>query len=153
MRIYILQDGLRSLLLVATSLDDECQYNAAVIYRKLCADRHTHDYVVGRGGLQALLGLVQLRGLGTQRQAAAALRDVCSNKDHKVRFGRRVCVGCLRFGRIGNIFHVRLTKKGSRLLMLNRDRESSWSWKTSRLNAVACDVFVVCSSKQYGFVV
>lgn len=79
------QDGLRSLLLVATSLDDECQYNAAVIYRKLCADRHTHDYVVGRGGLQALLGLVQLRGLGTQRQAAAALRDVCSNKDHKVR--------------------------------------------------------------------
>lgn len=82
----LLQDGLRSLLLVATSLDDECQYNAAVIYRKLCADRHTHDYVVGRGGLQALLGLVQLRGLGTQRQAAAALRDVCSNKDHKVRF-------------------------------------------------------------------
>lgn len=79
------KDGLRSLLLVATSLDDECQYNAAVIYRKLCADRHTHDYVVGRGGLQALLGLVQLRGLGTQRQAAAALRDVCSNKDHKVR--------------------------------------------------------------------
>lgn len=79
------QDGLRSLLLVATSLDDECQYNAAVIYRKLCADRHTHDYVVGRGGLQALLGLVQLRGLGTQRQAAAALRDLCSNKDHKVR--------------------------------------------------------------------
>lgn len=69
---------------MATSLDDECQYNAAVIYRKLCADRHTHDYVVGRGGLQALLGLVQLRGMGTQRQAAAALRDVCSNKDHKV---------------------------------------------------------------------
>lgn len=69
---------------MATSLDDECQYNAAVIYRKLCADRHTHDYVVGRGGLQALLGLVQLRGLGTQRQAAAALRDMCSNKDHKV---------------------------------------------------------------------
>lgn len=72
------------MLLVATSLDDECQYNVAVIYRKLCADRHTHDYVVGRGGLQALIGLVQLRGLGTQRQAAAALRDVCSNKDHKV---------------------------------------------------------------------
>lgn len=81
----IIKDGLRSLLLVATSLDDECQYNAAVIYRKLCADRHTHDYVVGRGGLQALLGLVQLRGLGTQRQAAAALRDVCSNKEHKAR--------------------------------------------------------------------
>lgn len=74
------------MLLVATSLDDECQYNVAVIYRKLCADRHTHDYVVGRGGLQALIGLVQLRGLGTQRQAAAALRDVCSNKDHKVIF-------------------------------------------------------------------
>lgn len=66
-------------------MDDECQYNAAIIYRKLCADQHTHDYVVGRGGLQALLGLVQLRGLGTQRQAAAALRDICSNKDHKVR--------------------------------------------------------------------
>lgn len=79
------KDGLRSLLLVATSLDDECQYNAAVIYRKLCADQHTHDYVVGRGGLQALLGLVQLRGLGTQRQAAAALRDLCSNKEHKAR--------------------------------------------------------------------
>lgn len=69
---------------MATSLDDECQYNVAVIYRKLCADRHTHDYIVGRGGLQALIGLIQLRGLGTQRQAAAALRDVCSNKDHKV---------------------------------------------------------------------
>lgn len=80
-----LKDGLRSLLLVAASLDDECQYNAAVIYRKLCADEHTHDYIVGRGGLQALLGLVQLRGLGTQRQAAAALRDICSNKDHKAR--------------------------------------------------------------------
>lgn len=87
------QDGLRSLLLVATSLDDECQYNVAVIYRKLCADRHTHDYVVGRGGLQALIGLVQLRGLGTQRQAAAALRDVCSNKDHKVTVdGRSACI-------------------------------------------------------------
>lgn len=84
LRNSFLKDGLRSLLLVATSLDDECQYNAAVICRKLCADRHTHDYFVGRGGLQALLGLVQLRGLGTQRQAAAALRDMCSNKDHKV---------------------------------------------------------------------
>lgn len=78
------QDGLRSLLLVATSLDDECQYNAAVIYRKLCADENTHDYVIGRGGLRALLGLIQLRGMATQRQAAAALRDICCNKDHKV---------------------------------------------------------------------
>ncbi len=90
---------------MATSLDDECQYNAAVIYRKLCADRHTHDYVVGRGGLQALLGLVQLRGLGTQRQAAAALRDVCSNKDHKARMNEnffRVALGVSWGGFVGS---------------------------------------------------
>ncbi|CAM9303250.1 unnamed protein product [Discosporangium mesarthrocarpum] len=83
-RDFVSEDGLRSLLLVATSLDDECQYNAAIIYRKICADVGTHDYIVGRGGLQALLGLVQLRSARTQRQAAAALRDICSNKDHKV---------------------------------------------------------------------
>lgn len=78
------KDGLSSLLRLATSLDDECQYNAAVIYRKLCADVETHDYVIGRGGLKSLIDLVQLRGLGTQRQAVAALRDVCSRNDHKV---------------------------------------------------------------------
>lgn len=113
------QDGLRSLLLVATSLDDECQYNAAVIYRKLCADRHTHDYVVGRGGLQALLGLVQLRGLGTQRQAAAALRDVCSNKDHKVRNMQRPvdvrCFGNFSLGVFAYCVSSQCTRTGRHL--------------------------------------
>ena len=32
-----------------------------------------------------MLGLVELGHLRTQKQAAAALRDVCSNKDHKVK--------------------------------------------------------------------
>uniref|UniRef100_A0A7S3XPT1 Vacuolar protein 8 n=1 Tax=Heterosigma akashiwo TaxID=2829 RepID=A0A7S3XPT1_HETAK len=73
---FLYENGLRSLNLVARSPDNECQYNAALCFRKLSPNLANHDALIGAGSLQPLFGLIRLRDAAVQRQAAAALRDL-----------------------------------------------------------------------------
>ena len=105
--IFLEEDGLRSLFLVARSQDNECQYNAALIFRKLAPNLANHDLVIGKGGLQPLIGLVQLRDVRVQRIAAAALWYFSSNKDHKVSENRTNRGTILTVGRRTNTSRIR----------------------------------------------
>jgi hypothetical protein len=75
--------GLPAALQLAKSLDAECQYNAALVLRKACADEGCRSYLVGGGGISTLIALLQIRGIDTQLQTTAALRDLGSDPEYK----------------------------------------------------------------------
>ena len=91
--IFIDENGLLSLFLVARGSDNECQFNAAVIYRKLSPNLGTHasihNYPDPRGmckvGLHPLIGLAQLRDPRIAAMSAAALFYFSSNQEFKAR--------------------------------------------------------------------
>ena len=64
-----------SLFRVSKSGDRECQYNAALAFRRLSPNVESHAGIIGKGGLQPLFGLIQVKDVAIQRQSAAALRD------------------------------------------------------------------------------
>ena len=49
--VFLDEDGLRSLFSVARSQDNECQYNAALCFRKLSPNLGNHDAIISKGGL------------------------------------------------------------------------------------------------------
>lgn len=90
--IFIDENGLMSLFLLARNADNECQFNAALIYRKLSPNLGTHpsihNYPDPRGlkrvGIHPLIGLAQLRDVRIQEMSAAALYFFASNQEFKV---------------------------------------------------------------------
>lgn len=82
----VVQDGLPGLAHLAVSADAECQYNAALAFRKLAPNLASHRGIVDGGCLQALFFLLKVRDPKVRRQAAIAIRDVVANPDHKERF-------------------------------------------------------------------
>ena len=79
----IIEDGLPGLNALALSTDSECQYNAALSFRKLSPNLASHHGMCHGGGLEALFHLLKAKDIETRRQAATALRDLCAHVDHK----------------------------------------------------------------------
>jgi len=106
--IFLDHNGLQALFLLARSADNECQFNAALIYRKLAPNLGTHPAIVNypdprnmcKVGLHPLYGLAQLRDQRIQAMAAAALYYFASNHQFKVAFaesgGLRVMISLAR---------------------------------------------------------
>ena len=129
--IFIDENGLMSLFLLARSSDNECQFNAAIIYRKLAPNMGTHasifNYPDPRGlrrvGVHPLLGLAQVRDRRVVAVAAAALFYFASNQEFKVAFaeagGLKVMIACgreeddreLRMLGCGALRHLSLTTR------------------------------------------
>ena len=81
----IIEDGLPGLVRLAFSQDEECSYNAAMSFRKLAPNLKSHPVLVYAGAYKALFHLMKLPHQNTQRQAAAALRDLSANPEYKLR--------------------------------------------------------------------
>ena len=106
--IFLDHNGLQALFLLARSADNECQFNAALIYRKLAPNLGTHPAIVNypdprnmcKVGLHPLYGLAQLRDHRIPEMAAAALYYFASNHQFKVAFaesgGLRVMISLAR---------------------------------------------------------
>lgn len=60
---FLYEDGLRSLFIVSRSKERDCQFLAAMIFRKLSPVISNHDTIIAKGGLQPLIGLLQLQVL------------------------------------------------------------------------------------------
>jgi hypothetical protein len=58
----------RSLFIVSRSPDRECQYMAAMCFRKLSPVISNHDTIISKGGLQPLINLIQLKDVAIQKQ-------------------------------------------------------------------------------------
>lgn len=81
----IIEDGLPGLNALALSSDPECQYHAALSFRKLSPNLASHRGICYGGGLKALFYLLKAKDFKTRRQAATALRDLCAHADHKMK--------------------------------------------------------------------
>lgn len=81
----IIEDGVPGLVRLAFSQDEECCYNAAMSFRKLAPNLKSHPVLVYAGTYKALFHLMKLPHQNTQRQAAAALRDLSANPEYKLR--------------------------------------------------------------------
>lgn len=79
----IIEQGLPGLNALAQSTDPECQYHAALSFRKLSPNLASHRGMCHDGGLKALFHLLKAKDFKTRRQAATALRDLCAHADHK----------------------------------------------------------------------
>ena len=83
---FIKAGGLESLNIAACSLDQECQYCVALSFAKLASDISNHNELLHHGCLHVILNLTKSRcNKGATHQAAAALRDLASNRDYKVK--------------------------------------------------------------------
>ena len=81
----IIEQGLPGLNALAQSTDAECQYHAALSFRKLSPNLASHRGMCHDGGLKALFHLLKAKDFKTRRQAATALRDLCAHADHKLK--------------------------------------------------------------------
>lgn len=81
----IIEDGLSGLKALAMSTDPECQYHAALSFRKLSPNLASHRGMCYGGSLKALFHLLIVKDFMTRRQAATALRDLCAHADHKTK--------------------------------------------------------------------
>ena len=82
-KLFLDDGGLVSLFQNCRSLDTETVYNCSLIFRKLTPVLANHDAIVGKGGLEPLQFLTRSHDLASQRQAAAAMRDLASNVNYK----------------------------------------------------------------------
>ena len=88
----IISDGLPGLVHLALGPDAECQYNAALSFRKLTPNRDAHEGIMEHGGLEALFQLLEIKDskeVPTRRQAATALRDLAANEHLKLVYAAR----------------------------------------------------------------
>lgn len=81
----IIEDGVPGLVRLAFSADQECCYHSAMSFRKLAPNLKSHPVLVYAGTYKALFHLLTLPHQNTQRQAAAALRDLAANPEYKLR--------------------------------------------------------------------
>lgn len=81
----IIEDGIPGLNALALSDDAECQYHAALSFRKLSPNLASHRGMCYGGSLKALFHLLKAKDFKTKRQAATALRDLCAHDDHKTK--------------------------------------------------------------------
>jgi hypothetical protein len=80
-----IEDGIPGLVHLAFSTDEECSYHAAMCFRKLSPNLKSHPIMVYAGAFKALFHLLKSSNVNTQKQAAAALRDICANPDYKLK--------------------------------------------------------------------
>jgi hypothetical protein len=85
----IIEDGLPGLIHLAESSDPECQYNAALSFRKLSPNLRSHKGIVYGNGLRALFFLLKVQDIKTRKCAATALRDLSAHADHKMSFAEQ----------------------------------------------------------------
>ena len=88
----IIEDGLPGLIALGVSTDIECQYNAALAFRKLSPNMKSHRGIIYQGGLKTLFFLIQVKDVAIRRQAATALRDLSANPHTSSNLQRKV--GC-----------------------------------------------------------
>lgn len=81
----VIEDGIPGLVQLSYSSDVEVCYHAAMSFRKLSPNLKAHPVLVYAGAFKALFRLVGMPHLNTQKQAAAALRDLCANPEYKAR--------------------------------------------------------------------
>ena len=79
---FLKEKGLKSVFRIARVEDFGCTYAAALMYRKLAATQDSHEGIV-TDGLPPLLALCRAPDTHTRFQAAATLRDLCSNPAFK----------------------------------------------------------------------
>ena len=82
----IIKNGIAGIVHLGRSADIECQYHAALAFRKLAPNFDSHGPILDHDGLATLFLLTRLNDLKIQRQAATALRDLAADEDHKVKF-------------------------------------------------------------------
>ena len=82
----IIKNGIAGIVHLGRSADIECQYHAALAFRKLAPNFDSHAPILDHDGLATLFLLTRLNDLKIQRQAATALRDLAADEDHKVKF-------------------------------------------------------------------
>lgn len=91
-KLFLDEGGLSSLFRLCKSLDIETLYNCSLIFRKLSPILTNHDHIIGKGGLVNLLNLTKTHDVSVNRQAAAALRDISSNPQHKIILAEEGCL-------------------------------------------------------------
>lgn len=89
----VIEDGLSGLNALAMSTDPECQYHAALSFRKLSPNLASHRGMCYGGSLKALFHLLIVKDFMTRRQAATALRDLCAHAHHKTKARLLVLIG------------------------------------------------------------
>ncbi|KAF1331179.1 Vacuolar protein, partial [Globisporangium splendens] len=96
----MITDGLTGLVHLGLSLDTECQYNAALAFRKLAPNFASHRGIIYEGGLKMLFFLLQVKEVNIRRQAILALQDITANNEHKRKYveegGLRALITFLR---------------------------------------------------------
>ena len=91
-KLFLDDGGLVSLFQNCRSLDTETVFNCSLIFRKLTPVLANHDAIVGKGGLEPLQFLTRSHDLASQRQAAAAMRDLASNVNYKAIMAEEGCL-------------------------------------------------------------
>lgn len=127
----IIEQGLPGLNALALSVDAECQYHAALSFRKLSPNLASHRGMCYGGGLKALFHLLNVNDFKTRRQAATSLRDLCAHADHKMKVRRKVL--------------IRVILKRKTCIHDIRGRWSTLSCSVSyTLRGAICPPFTVC---------
>jgi hypothetical protein len=82
----VIKEGLVGLIHLGHSADEECQFQAALSFRKLAPNMSSHRALIYGGALEALFFLVNVKDIKTRRQAALALRDLSANPEFKKKY-------------------------------------------------------------------
>jgi hypothetical protein len=81
---FLEEDGIQLLVNLSSQDDYECKYNAAVAFRKLSANIHSHQTLISQYGVTTMIRLAIHGEQNIQLLCAAALKDISSNEQFKV---------------------------------------------------------------------
>ncbi|KAL3789162.1 hypothetical protein HJC23_012251 [Cyclotella cryptica] len=83
---FLNEDGIGIMSRVTELEDHECVLNAAVAFRKLCANSTTHQAFLSEDGITAVINLTKHESKQVRLQGLATLRDIASNPDFQLDF-------------------------------------------------------------------
>jgi len=84
----IIEEGIPGLVALGRSPDQECQYHAALSFRKLAANLRAHPPMFANKALDTLFYLLKVLDMKIRRQAATALRDLAANDEFKLQYAK-----------------------------------------------------------------
>lgn len=116
----VIEEGLGGLIALGLSPDPECQYHAAMSFRKLGPNLRAHAGLFANKGMATLLFLIKVLDLKTRRQAATALRDLAANDEFKVQYASEGGIEAL----IGQYTRTHATSSAAR----EADRQARGCW-------------------------